>query len=150
MVTTANDSRIGRECRGIVGDSALKVLTNVGEFVDFVVELTKEFAPAGGRRHYEILQDRELAEGLAQRDEFARSGQTEGDAAGEAFEVEDPAKFFSNFAAHDRLLNQVSYRREARLDGVAVEERAQKPGAQEARAHAGNCNVQCGDQCRRS
>src|SRR5215472_13254546 len=69
----ANNPRFCRECRGLVGDSALKTFANIGEFVDFVMKAAEKFAASGGRRHYEILQYGKLAKRLTQGDEFARS-----------------------------------------------------------------------------
>ena len=105
VIAGANNAGIGGKSRWIVGDGALEAFADVGEFVDFVVEAAEEFAPARRGRDHEILQHRELAERFAQRDEFARSGQAQCDAAGEAFQVQNSAKFLANFSSHHGLLD---------------------------------------------
>ncbi len=146
VIAGANDAGISGESGRFVGDGALKAFADIGEFINFFVEATKKFAATDGRGRHKILQDRELAERFAQSDEFARSGQAQGDAAGEAFEVEDTAEFLANLSANNCLLNEVSDGGEARVDGVAIDERTKKPGAQEARAHPRHGDVQGGDQ----
>ena len=48
-----------------------------------------------------------MREGLAEGEEFARRSKAEGDAAGEAFEVLNAAKFLADFAADDGLLQKM-------------------------------------------
>ena len=123
----ANDSGIGGERRRLVGDGVFEALADVGEFVDFVVEMAKEIAAAFGRSGEEIFERRKLRERFAQRDEFARRCEAERDAAGEAFEIEDAAELFADFAADYGLLDELRDGAVARFDGFAIDERAQEP-----------------------
>src|ERR1700674_2729027 len=141
MVTAANHARIGGQGRRLVGDGAFQPIANVGEFVDFLMKLTKQFAAAGGLRRKKNLQHRKLDERLAQRHEFARSRKPQSDPAGEPLEVEDAFEFLADFAAHDGLLDEVRHGIETGLNGLDVDERAKEPGAQEARTHAGHGGV---------
>src|SRR2546429_472294 len=146
MVTAADYAGVGGQGRRLIGDGAFEPIAHVGEFVDFLMKVTEEFAAARGRRREEILQHRELYERLAQRHELARSRQTQRDPAGEPLEVEDAFEFLADFAAHDGLLDEVSDGIEAGVDGLAVDERAEDPGAQESRAHAGHGGVKRGNE----
>ena len=91
-----------------------------------------------------------MRQGAAESDKFARRGETQGDAAGQALEVENAAKLFADFAADDGLLDELGDGVEAGFDGFAVDERAENPGAQQARAHAGDGDVEGGEQRGRS
>ena len=134
------------------GSSAMacfEALADVGEFVDFVVEMAQEIAAALWRSGEEIFEHRKLRERFAQGDEFARRGQAERDAAGEALEIEDAAELFADFVAHDGLLDELRDGVEARFDGVAIDQRAQNPGAKQTRAHACDGDVESGEErCR--
>src|ERR1700731_41214 len=123
MVTAANHARIGGQGRRLVGDGAFEPVADVGELVDFLVEMTKKFAAPGGLRRKEILQHRELYERLAQRHELTRSRQTQRDPAGEPFEIEDAFEFLADFAAHGGLLDEVPDGIEAGVDRLAVDQR---------------------------
>src|SRR5258707_10859700 len=70
----ADDAGIGGESGWIVGEGTFKDFADIGEFVDFVVEVPEKLAAASGWRHHEIFEDRKLREGFAQREEFARRG----------------------------------------------------------------------------
>src|SRR5260370_3958001 len=141
MVTASDHAGIGGQGGRLIGDGAFEPIADVGEFVDFLMKVTKEFAAARGWRGEEILQHGELDERLAQRHELARSRKPQRDATGEPLEVEDAFEFLADFAAHDGLLDEVSDGIEAGVDGPAVDERADEPGAQEARAHASHGGV---------
>src|SRR5260221_8726133 len=108
--------------------------------------MTEECAAAGRRRRDEIFKNGKLRERFAEGYKFARTGVAEGDAASEAFEVLNAAQFLANFAADDGLLDQMGHGVEACLDGRAIDERAKNPGAQEAGAHAGDGDIERGDQ----
>src|SRR5258707_10265360 len=136
VVTAADHAGIGGQGRRLVGDGAFQPIADVSEFVDFLMKLTKQFAAARGLRRKKILQHRKLYQRLAQRHEFARSRKTQGDAAGEPLKVEDAFEFLADFAADNGLLNEVRNGVEPGLDSLAIDERAENPGAQEARAHA--------------
>ncbi len=142
VVTAADHSRIAGQGGWLVGDGAFEPVADVGELVDFLVEVTKKFAAASGRRRQKILQHRKLCERLAQRHELARSRKTQRDAAGEPLEVEDALELLADFSADDGLLDEVRDGIEARLDAVAIDERPENPGTQETRAHAGHRGVQ--------
>jgi hypothetical protein len=110
------------------------------------VEFAEEIAAAGLRWGEEIFQDGELPEGFAEGKEFARGGEAERDAAGEALEVLNAAEFLANLAADNGLLEEMGNGAEAGLDGVEIDERAKHPGAEHAGAHAGDGGVECGDE----
>src|ERR1700674_795407 len=124
MVTAANHAGIGCQGGRFVGDSAFQTIANVGEFVDFLMKLTKQFAAARGLRRKKILQHRKLYKRLAQRHELTRSRKPQRDPAGEPFEIKNALEFLADFAAHDGLLDEVSDGIEAGVDGLAVDERA--------------------------
>src|SRR6266849_6168488 len=125
---------------------AFEAVSDVVELVDFVVEAAEEFAAAGGRRHHETLEHGKLRERFAQREKLAGRSQAERDAAGDALEIENAAQFFADFAAHDGLLQEMCDASKARFDGIAIEKRAKNPGAQQARAHAGDSDVKRSEQ----
>src|SRR5258708_2130929 len=102
--------------------------------------------PPGLWRREESFQDRELREGFAEGEKFARGGETESDAAGEAFEILNAAEFLANFAADYGLLQEMGYGAEAGFDGVEIDERAKHPGAEHTGAHAGDGGIESGDQ----
>ena len=106
---------------------------------------SRSLPPLGGAVR-KFLSVGKLRERFAKRDEFARRRKAERDAAGEAFEIEDAAKLFADFAADDGLLDELRDGAEARFDGFAVDQRAQNPGAQQTRAHAGDGDVEGGEQ----
>src|SRR5437016_12859698 len=108
------------------------------------MELTKQFAAACGGRREELLQHRKLRERLPQRHQFARGRKAQGDAAGEPFEIEDALELLANFAANNGLLDEVRNGIKTALNGLTLNERPEKPGAQQARAHAGYRSVQSG------
>ena len=58
MVTAADHAGIGGQGGRLVGDGAFEPIADVGEFVDFLMEVTKKFASAGGGRRKEIFQHR--------------------------------------------------------------------------------------------
>src|SRR6266480_4210516 len=98
--------------------------------------MADEVAAATGRSVEKILEDRDLRKRFAERDEFVGCSETQSDAAREALEVEDAAEFFADFAADDGLLDEMLDGVEASFDGVAIDERAKNPRAEEAGAHA--------------
>ena len=71
---------------------------------------------------------------------------SKGDAAGEALEILNAAQLFADFAAYDGLLDEVSDGVEARCNGFAVDKRAKDPRAEKASAHAGDGDVESGDE----
>src|ERR1700687_3583212 len=121
MVTAANHSGIGSQGRRLVGDGACEPIADVGEFVDFLMKLTKQFAAARGLRRKKILQHGKLYERLAQRHELTRSRKPQRDPAGEPLEIKNAFEFLADFAAHDGLLDEVSDGIEAGVDGLAVD-----------------------------
>ncbi len=145
----ADDAGIGGERGWLVGERAFKEFAHVSKLVDFVVKAAKEFAASCGRRHHKIFEDGKLRQRFAKREQFARRGQAERNAAGQPLEIENAAQFLANFTAHHGLLDKVRDGAEARLHGVAVEERTKNPGAKQARGHAGNGGIERGKQrCR--
>ena len=114
------------------------------------MEVTKKLAATSGGRREKILQHRELPERFAQRYELSRSRKAQRDAAGEPLEIEDTFEFLADFAPDDGLLDEVGDRVEAGLDGLAVDEWAEDPGAQEPRTHAGHGSVKHGNQSGRA
>src|SRR5438094_9227131 len=99
------------------------------------MELTKQFAAACGGRREELLQHRKLRERLPQRNQFARRRKAQGDAAGEPFEIEDALELLANFTANNGLLDEVCDGIKTVLNGLYLNERPEKPGAQLTRAH---------------
>jgi class 3 adenylate cyclase len=142
----ANHAGIGGEGGRFVGDGSLELFADVDEFIDFIVKAAKELAATDGRRRDEVAQDGKLGQGFAEGHEFAGSGLAEGDAAGEAFEVLNAAELLADFTADYCLLDEVRDGVEASFDGFAIEERAEEPGAEEASAHAGDRDVESGDE----
>src|SRR4029077_15009493 len=94
----------------------------------------------------EILENRKLGEGFAEGYKLAGRRQTQSDATGQALEVENAAEILADFAADYRLLNKMLDRVEAGVDGVAIDEWAKNPGAEESSAHAGDRGVQSGNE----
>ena len=82
-----------------------------------------------------LLQVRQRGEVAAQRDEVSRMGLAEGGAAGEALEIAHPAEAATQAVAGRRIRGEGADRILSLADRRAVEERAQEPLAQEARAH---------------
>jgi hypothetical protein len=146
MIAGADDARLGGEGGRLVGDGALEEIADVREFVDFFVETAEKFAAAYGRRREEISQERELLQRFVESNEFAGRSEAQGDAAGEAFEIEDAAKLFANFATADGLLDELRDGLKARFDSVAIDQRAENPGTEKARAHAGDGHVESGEK----
>ncbi len=73
-------------------------------------------------------------------------GKTKSDSAGETLKIKNTLEFLANFAAYNRLLEEVCDSAEASFDGFALDERAEHPGTQQARAHAGDGDVERGDE----
>src|SRR5690349_13127122 len=137
MVTTPNHPRIGREGRRIVSDGTFQPVAGIRKLVDFLVKLTQKLAAPGGRWREKLFQHGKLPERFAQRNQLARSCKSQSNAASEPFEVKDPLEFLADFAAHNRLLDEVSDGIEPGLNCLSFNQRAQDPGTQQARAHAG-------------
>src|SRR5205814_4517722 len=114
------------------------------------MELPKQFAAASRRRREKLFQHRKLRERLPQRHQFARRRKAQGDAAGEPFEVQDALELLADLSANDSLLDEVRDGIKTALDGLTLNERPEKPGAQQARAHAGYSGVQRSDKRRRT
>jgi len=142
VVAAADHTRIGRESGWLVGYGTLELFADVGEFVNFAMEVAEKFAAADGRGRDEIFESGKSCEGFAKGDEFAWAGLAESDSAGETFEVLNSAKFFADFAAHHGLLDEVGDGIEAGFNGFAVNEWAKNPGAEKTRAHARNGDVE--------
>src|SRR6266403_4991958 len=128
VVTVANHSGISRKRRRLIGNRAFEALANIGEFIDFLMKLPKQFAAPGGRRRKKILQHRKLHERFTKRHKFARSRQAQGDAARKPLEVLDAFEFLAKFAADHSLLDEVCNGAEARLDGFSLNQWTQNPG----------------------
>src|SRR2546427_8727321 len=110
------------------------------------MQVPQKLAAPGGWRREEILEYRKLCKRLAQCHKFARSGKPQGDPAREPFEVQDAFQFLADFAANNSLLDKMTDRTEAGLDGLTLDERAKNPGTQKPRAHAGYGGVQRGNK----
>jgi len=121
MKAGADDAGFGGDGGRLVGEGFFEALADVGEFIDLIVEDADEIAAAGGRRSNKILEDGKLREGLAEGKEFARRGEAESDAAGEALEILNAAKLFANFAADDGLFEEMFDGAEAGGDGVWID-----------------------------
>jgi len=104
------------EAGRLVGEGFFEFFTDVGELVDFFVEVAEEIAAAGLWRREEIFQDRELREGFAEREKFAWAARPRVMRAGEAFEILNAAEFLADFAADDGLLQEMGYGAEAGFD----------------------------------
>ena len=130
VIAGADDARLGGDSGRFVGDRFIEKIADVGEFVDLAVELVKQAGSrfGGGFCGHAVdgkfANDRKLGERFAKGDEFARHGLAEGDAAGDALEVLDVAKFLADFAANDGLFQEMLDGIEASFDGVLIEERA--------------------------
>src|SRR5262249_22671461 len=61
-------------------------------------------------------------------------------------EVLNGAELFANFAADNGLLDEVGSGLEASFDGSALDERAKNPVAKKTSAHAGDGDVEGGDE----
>ena len=146
VVAGAEDAGFGGGGGRLVGDGTLELFADVGELVEFFVEIAKKIAATGLRRREEILEDGELSKGFAKGKEFARAGEAERDTAGEAFEVLNAAKLLANFAAHDGLLQEMGDGAEAGFDGAGIEQWAKHPGAEKAGTHSGDRGIQSGDE----
>jgi len=118
--------------RRFVGDRAFEGFAYVGQLVDFGVQAAEESAAASRRRRDEVFKNGKLRQGFAEGYKFAWTRVAERDAAGQSLEVLNAAQFLANFAADDRLLDQMGHGVEACLDGRAIDERAKNPEAQEA------------------
>src|SRR6266850_545555 len=108
--------------------------------------MTKKFAAARWLRCEEILEHGKLRERFAQCHEFAWGREAKCNAAGEALQVENPFQLFANFATHDGLLDKVRDRIEAPIDRFTLNQWTKHPGAQEARTHARNRDIQRGNE----
>ena len=84
---------------------------------------------------------------FAQGDEFARRGEAESDAAGEALEVLNAARSL-RISPRDTVCDEIRDGVEAGFDFVAVDGRAENPGTEQTRAHAGDGGIESGDECR--
>ena len=146
VIAGADDAGFGGDGGRLVGEGFFEAFADIGELVDFLEEDADEVAATGLRRGEEFLQDGELREGFAEGEEFAGSGEAKSDAAGEALEVLDAAQLFADFAADDGLLEEMFDGFEAGGDGVWINERAEHPGTQEARTHAGDGGIESGDE----
>src|SRR5213082_1831149 len=106
------------------------------------MELTKQFAAPSGRRRKKLFEHRKLRQRFAQRYEFARRRQPQRGAAGKPFEIEDALELLANFTANNGLLDEVCDGIKTALNGLTLDERPEKPGAQQARAHPSNGSVE--------
>src|SRR5271165_939838 len=111
------------------------------------MQMAQEIAAGFGRRGEEVLQDRELRQRTAERDQFARRREAQSDAARKAFQVENAAEFLADFAADNRLLDELRDRVQPRVDGFALDQRTQNPGAEQTCAHSGDGYVERGEEC---
>ena len=130
MIARADHPGIGGQRRRLVGYGAFEPFANVRELVDFLMELTKQFAAPSGRRRKKLFEHRKLRQRFAQRYEFARRRQPQRGAAGKPFEIEDALELLANFTANNGLLDEVCDGIKTALNGLTLNERPEKPGAQ--------------------
>ena len=150
VVTAADHARVGGERRRLVGDGAFEPLAHVGKFVDLPWRSRSSSLPPmrGGVRKF-------FSTGSCASD-LRSATSSRGVARPSVMRLVRRSRSWmprSSLRISPRTTvccDEMRHGVEARLDGVAVDQRAQHPGAQQTRAHAGDGGVQRGDQSRGS
>ena len=129
--------------RRLVLEGLFKEFLKVGERRDLLGEGAQQGAAEGSER---LREPRQAAQKAPQGDEVPGVGDAEGGAAGEALQVPHALQAPPEPVPGGRGVDQGGDRLLAAEDGLAVEQRAKHPLAEQAGAHGGGGGVERGKQ----
>ena len=129
-IAGANDAGIGCQRWRIVGNGAGDGFADVGEFVECFVQFSDARRCLAGFGGEKATQHGNLLERLSKREQVAGGCGAHGDAAGEAFEIENAAERAEEFVALDGAGPELLYGVEAGFNFSESDFRAENPAAQ--------------------